>query len=230
MNRRYSAESFAELLHGIAERVPGCGIGTDVICGFPGESDEDFQKSFDRLVELPITYIHPFTYSVRPGSEAEAFGDQVPGDVKKRRTRSLKRLSAEKRLVAMQAEVGAVVEIMPEGPAAAGEASVQGWTDNYLRARVETPAALPAVPTQGKASQMVRAQVTAVDHLRSLPDRPVHPKLILGQEIMPLSILDQVVEEDQDLSVLLLKQEVDQAVLVLYLLHTHQHKYKQTIC
>ncbi|NIR30664.1 MAG: tRNA (N(6)-L-threonylcarbamoyladenosine(37)-C(2))-methylthiotransferase MtaB [Gammaproteobacteria bacterium] len=128
MNRQYTIEAFAELLERIAARVPEAGIGTDVICGFPGETDEDFQQTFHRLVELPFTYVHPFTYSVRPGSAAETLGDPVPGDVKKRRTRSLKRLSRDKNRAFREAHVGRTMAVLLEEDA--------GWTDNYLRVEV----------------------------------------------------------------------------------------------
>jgi len=138
MRRRYTAREFATLITGIAERVPGCAIGTDVICGFPGEDEDDFARTFELLIELPITYLHPFTYSVRPGSEAEALGDQVPGDVKKRRTRSLKRLSASKSRAFRERHVGQVLPVLLETAVAAEGtgAGASGLTDNYLRVRV----------------------------------------------------------------------------------------------
>lgn len=139
MNRRYTVESFADTIGRIAERVPGCGIGADVICGFPGETESDFQQTFDRLVELPITYLHPFTYSVRPGSAAEAFGDQVPADVKKRRTRSLKRLTRDKNRLFRQQHVGQTAEVLLETASGNGTQRASGLTDNYLR--VEVPGA-----------------------------------------------------------------------------------------
>jgi threonylcarbamoyladenosine tRNA methylthiotransferase MtaB len=165
MNRRYASASFAELLHGIAERVPDCGIGTDVICGFPGETDRDFQRSFDRLVELPITYIHPFTYSVRPGSEAEAFGDQIPGDVRKRRTRALKRLSRDKNLAFRRTFVGDTMPIFVEEMRVGGAPHLGGLTDNYVRVdlgpgeaeRSVVGARITAVTDDGLAGERVAA-------------------------------------------------------------------------
>lgn len=133
MRRCYTVKIFSELMWRITEAVPGCGIGTDVICGFPGETDAQFQQTFDRLVELPITYVHPFTYSIRPGSAAEAYGDQVSGDVKKRRTRSLKRLSRDKNRAFCEQHVGDVMSVLLEGGRQNGETTVSGWTDNYLR-------------------------------------------------------------------------------------------------
>jgi threonylcarbamoyladenosine tRNA methylthiotransferase MtaB len=133
MNRRYSVGEFRDLLFRIADRVPDCGIGTDVICGFPGETDEEFQETFDRLEELPVTYLHPFTYSERPGSEAVGFGDQVPGDVRKRRTRALKKLSADKNREFRRRHVGRDAVIFVEEMRRNGESHLGGLTDNYLR-------------------------------------------------------------------------------------------------
>ena len=64
---------FADLVTRISERVPDCGIGVDVICGFPGESDEDFLRTFEYVERLPITYVHAFTYSPRPGFRSSEF-------------------------------------------------------------------------------------------------------------------------------------------------------------
>lgn len=146
MQRRYTASQFRDLVLRIADAVPGCGIGSDVICGFPGETDAHFQDTFDCLVELPITYIHPFSYSSRPGSAAENFSHQVPGDTKKRRTRALKRLSAEKVQAAREHHLGEMVRVLPERESSVEQAAdtvvwrTSGWTDNYLRVDIESDA------------------------------------------------------------------------------------------
>lgn len=133
MNRRYTANQFSRLIERIAERIPDCGVGTDVICGFPGETDEHFQETFDRLAGLPITHLHAFTYSVRPGSDAEAFGDRVPGDVKKRRTRALKRMMRDKHQAFQERHVGATLPVLLETSRNGQRTRLAGWTDNYLR-------------------------------------------------------------------------------------------------
>ncbi len=133
MKRPYTTAEYDDLVHRIAGRIPDCGIGTDVISGFPGETDDDFRRTFDRIVELPFTYLHPFTYSERPGSEAASFGDEVPGDVRKRRTRALKKLSHDKNLAFRERHVGREVEIFVEEMRRNGESHVGGLTDNYLR-------------------------------------------------------------------------------------------------
>ncbi len=133
MKRRYRAGEFADLVTRIGERIPGCGIGADVICGFPGETDEDFLRTFEHVERLPITYLHAFTYSPRPGSEAEHFTGQVPPEIRKRRTRALKRLSAEKHHRFAQRHVGRIVDVLLEPARRGGAARIGGWTDNYLR-------------------------------------------------------------------------------------------------
>lgn len=133
MKRRYTAEHFSMLIRKIARAIPDCGIGTDVICGFPGESDAHFQETFDCLAELPITYVHPFTYSVRPGSEAEGYEDQIPGEVKKRRTRALKKLMRDKQRAFRERHVGKTLPVLLESSRRNGSSYLAGWTDNYLR-------------------------------------------------------------------------------------------------
>jgi threonylcarbamoyladenosine tRNA methylthiotransferase MtaB len=133
MQRRYTADAYAELVHGIAERVPDCGIGADVMAGFPGESEDDFRQTFDRLVELPLTYLHAFTYSARPGSAAEGFADDVPGDVRKRRTAALRKLSRDKSRAFRERLVGKVMPIVVEGMRRNGDARLGGLTENYVR-------------------------------------------------------------------------------------------------
>ncbi|GMQ75889.1 MAG: tRNA (N(6)-L-threonylcarbamoyladenosine(37)-C(2))-methylthiotransferase MtaB [Gammaproteobacteria bacterium] len=133
MKRRYTAEHFSNLIQKISRAIPDCGIGADVICGFPGETDEHFRQTFDCLAELPITYVHAFTYSVRPGSEAQSYGDQIPGDVKKRRIRALKRLMRDKQRAFRVRHVGKTLPVLLESSRRNGRAYLAGWTDNYLR-------------------------------------------------------------------------------------------------
>ena len=140
----------------IHARIPGCGIGSDVICGFPGETDEDFQRTFDALVALPVTYVHPFAYSVRPGSEAEGFGDQVPSEVKKRRVHALKRALRDKHRAFREGHVGSVMPVLLESTRRAGEPRLGGWTDNYLRVELgpgEAPAQIRPVRITGLTEQ-----------------------------------------------------------------------------
>ncbi|MCA8967297.1 MAG: MiaB/RimO family radical SAM methylthiotransferase, partial [Planctomycetes bacterium] len=160
MRRRYTRADFVRLVEDIATRVPGCSIGTDVICGFPGESDDDFRRTFDTLAALPVAYLHPFTYSARPGSAAESFGDAVPGEVAKRRTRALKRLSADKARDFRAAHAGADLEVLVEQPR--GGVAI-GLSDNFLRVR------LPGGATPG---DLLRVRVTG-EHAGELTAEPL---------------------------------------------------------
>ena len=155
MRRRYTAAGFRRLVEGIAERVPDCGIGTDVICGFPGETDAAFEDTFDALAELPVTYVHPFTYSPRPGSESAAWKDDVPSEVKKRRVGALKRLSRDKGRMFRERHVGRVAGVLPEGP------DGLGWTDNYIRVELTGSGPAPDGPGAPGVVEVRLAELTA---------------------------------------------------------------------
>ena len=155
MRRRYTAAGFRRLVERIAERVPDCGIGTDVICGFPGETDAAFEDTFDALAALPITYIHPFTYSPRPGSESAAWKDDVPSEVKKRRVGALKRLSRDKGRMFRERHVGRVAGVLPEGP------DGSGWTDNYIRVELDGSGPAPDGPGAAGVVEVKLAGLTA---------------------------------------------------------------------
>jgi threonylcarbamoyladenosine tRNA methylthiotransferase MtaB len=165
MNRRYTIERFMDLVERIVTRVPDCGIGTDVICGFPGETDANFRETFDRLVELPLSYLHAFTYSERPGSAAAGFEDSVPGEIRKRRTQALRRLSAEKSLAFRRRHVGRTMEVFVEGMRKTETAWMYGLTDNYIRVdlgagRTEHPlvrASLLSVTDDGMLGERIAA-------------------------------------------------------------------------
>ncbi len=165
MNRRYTVERFRDLVAKVAARAPDCGIGTDVISGFPGETDRDFRDTFDRLEDMPLSYVHAFTYSERPGSAAAAFGDAVPPDERKRRTAALKRLSAEKSLAFRRRHVGREADVFVEGMRRAGTDWMSGLTGNFIRVdlgpgRVERPlvrARLTAVTDDGMAGERIAA-------------------------------------------------------------------------
>ena len=144
MKRDYNVAQFEKLLRDITDAIPDCGIGTDIICGFPGESDARFHETVTRISDLPISYLHPFTYSARPGSLAESYADQVPNEQKKSRTRILKQLSHAKNRAFRERYPGRIARVLLETRGKdpikdCGEndgemgATYFGWTDNYLR-------------------------------------------------------------------------------------------------
>ncbi len=98
MKRNYTVEEYMEKVFKIVEKRKETAIGTDVITGFPTETEEDFEESYNNLKKIPFAYMHIFTYSERKGTSAEKFGDIVPPQEKKRRTNILIKLSEEKNL------------------------------------------------------------------------------------------------------------------------------------
>jgi len=96
MRRNYTVNEYKEKVFKILEKRKETAIGTDVITGFPTETEKDFEESYKNLKEIPFAYMHIFTYSERKGVYAEKFGDRVKPQEKKRRTKLLIDLSNEK--------------------------------------------------------------------------------------------------------------------------------------
>ena len=97
MDRGYTAEEYAQVVNYIVEKRELTSIGTDVIAGFPTETEEDFQETYEFLKNLPIAYMHVFPYSDRPFTKANKLKPKVPERVKKERVKLLKELDEEKR-------------------------------------------------------------------------------------------------------------------------------------
>lgn len=135
MGRRYTSAEYGDRLRQIAERIPGCALGADVMVGFPGETDEQHDTTRAFLQDLPLTYLHVFSYSMRDGTPAERLPGHTTPSVKKSRARDLINLGLTKRLAFNRAHVGTAVRVLTEEIAADGLAS--GLTDNYLRVRYE---------------------------------------------------------------------------------------------
>lgn len=133
MGRRIRSGEFVSLVRKIADRVSDCFISTDVIAGFPGETDEDFLATFELLEGTPISAIHAFSYSRRPGSPAEALGDPVPGTTKKRRVEALKRLSSEKSRQFRESLVGREVQVLLERSTVDGQPHLEGQSEHSIR-------------------------------------------------------------------------------------------------
>ena len=136
MNRKYHAGYFADLLHRIESAVPDIAIGTDVMVGFPGEGDREFRSTCDMIEKLPITHLHVFSYSPRPGTPASAFPSQVPEQVKKDRNAELRRLGREKNLHFAKRFLQRTLPVVVESKFDAASSTYSGLSDNYLRLAV----------------------------------------------------------------------------------------------
>jgi threonylcarbamoyladenosine tRNA methylthiotransferase MtaB len=138
MHRWYRAEHYARRVELVRERLPHAAIGADIIAGFPGEADANHAATLDFIRRLPFTYLHVFSYSKRPGTEAAKLPNEVPRTVARRRASELRALSAEKAASFRQSQVGRRLRVLT---LRATEESICGaWTDalstNYLRVRV----------------------------------------------------------------------------------------------
>ena len=145
MNRAYTPALYAEVVRRIATQMPEAAIGCDILVGFPGESEEQFESAFGFLSRLPLAYLHVFSYSPRPDTAALRLGPPVPVALRQERSLRLRNLDRELRRRFAARQAGTVQAVLPEGPCGAGE--WQGLTGNYLRVRFPwTPTASPAMP------------------------------------------------------------------------------------
>jgi threonylcarbamoyladenosine tRNA methylthiotransferase MtaB len=125
--------------------MPTAAIGADVMVGFPGESDRDFEETRCLVEELPFTYLHVFTYSPRPGTPAAAMRDQIAAPVARERNRILRDLAARKKLAFMRSFIAQRLEAITLHSSGFAEASsvedstlvfTEALTDNYLKLRL----------------------------------------------------------------------------------------------
>ncbi len=135
MRRRYRRELYIERVETIKRLMPDCCIGVDVIVGFPGESHEDFLETYQFLNELPISYLHVFTYSERENTIASQMEGAVPGSHRSDRSKMLHILSEKKRRVFYDQQLGKQTEVLIEGDNKNG--MMHGFTPNYVK--VSTP-------------------------------------------------------------------------------------------
>jgi threonylcarbamoyladenosine tRNA methylthiotransferase MtaB len=138
MHRKYRPWHYREKIEKIRAALPAAAIGADVMVGFPGETDAEFESTRRLIEELPFTYLHVFTYSARPGTPAASMKNQVPVHTARERNRTLRELAAEKKLAFMRSFIGKELEAITlnvVGTDATGEFT-EALTDNYLKLRL----------------------------------------------------------------------------------------------
>ncbi len=136
MRRRYKRELYANRVAKIKELMPHACIGVDVIVGHPGETDELFKETYTFLNELPVSYLHVFTYSERPNTHALAIKPIVPGNKRAERSKMLHILSDKKRRAFYETQVGREATVLFEEDAEnadRNEGLMFGFTENYVR-------------------------------------------------------------------------------------------------
>ncbi|MBE7629705.1 tRNA (N(6)-L-threonylcarbamoyladenosine(37)-C(2))-methylthiotransferase MtaB [Tenacibaculum piscium] len=135
MKRRYLTQTYTNRTQKIKEVMPNACIGVDVIVGFPGETDELFLETYNYLNEMDISYLHVFTYSERPNTEAVGMDGIVPKNVRAKRSKMLRGLSVKKRRAFYESQLGNTLTALFE--CENKEGYIHGFTQNYVK--VKTP-------------------------------------------------------------------------------------------
>ena len=134
MHRKYRPWHYADRIERIRHAMPDAAIGADVMVGFPGETDDDFEQTRALIERLPFTYLHVFTYSSRPGTPSADMSDQVPVEIARARNRVLRDLIGRKKRQFMESFLGRKLEVLTltnfDG------SSTEALSDNYLKALV----------------------------------------------------------------------------------------------
>jgi len=135
MRRKYTTAEFAEKIRRIHEAMPGVAITTDVIVGFPGETEEQFENGYRFMEQMKFAEMHVFPYSKRTGTPAARMEDQVDEEVKHERVHKLIDLSERMQAAYGREWVGKVLDVIPEREAKGleGQGLVSGYTDNYIQ-------------------------------------------------------------------------------------------------
>lgn len=131
MQRRYKAGYYSEVIHKAAELISNVGIGVDVIVGFPGETEEDFLTTYNFIKDLPVSYLHVFTYSERPDTKAVLMDNRIEVIERKRRNNMLRILSDKKKNLFYESMIGRGLEVLFESENDSGE--IKGFSSNYVR-------------------------------------------------------------------------------------------------
>jgi threonylcarbamoyladenosine tRNA methylthiotransferase MtaB len=152
MHRKYRPWHYADRIQKIRAAMPTAAIGADVMVGFPGETDEQFEETRAFIESLPFTYLHVFTYSSRPGTPSATMPEQIRGDVTRERNRILRELAARKKREFQEQFVGRQLEAITLTNVEDGR--TEGLTDNYQKVWIEG---------LHHANSLIRASIVRID-------------------------------------------------------------------
>ncbi len=144
MGRRYSSHQYLQVVRDLRERVPGLNVTTDVIVGFPSEDDDAFERTCDCVRDAAITKVHTFSFSSRPGTQADKLIDAVEPGVKKERSKKMRKLSEEMGQRYRSALTGTERLVLIDKVA---NSQISGYTSDYVRVHME--------PGTAKSGQLV---------------------------------------------------------------------------
>ncbi|QDP40653.1 tRNA (N(6)-L-threonylcarbamoyladenosine(37)-C(2))-methylthiotransferase MtaB [Radiobacillus deserti] len=152
MRRKYSTDFYRARVEKIKKALPGLAITSDVIVGFPGETDEEFMETYNFVREIGYSELHVFPFSKRTGTPAARMEDQVDDDVKNERVHRLIELSNQQAKEYASMYEGEVLEVIPEEKLEDSENVYIGYTDNYLKVKLEA--------TDDMIGKIVRVKIT----------------------------------------------------------------------
>lgn len=132
MNRTYTVKYYKDLINTLVYEIPGIGIGTDVIVGFPIEEDRHFNNSLNLLRALPLSYFHIFSYSKRPGTPVSKIKNKVSDNEIKKRNDILRKLSEQKKIIFENNNLGQQLNVLVENKSDS-HGNLSGLSDNYIR-------------------------------------------------------------------------------------------------
>ena len=157
MARRCRTEEFAHLASEARARVPGIHLTTDIIAGFPGETDAEWRQTLAFVASIGFGQVHIFAYSPRPGTKAASLPDQVPAEVKKERSREMHELARRMKADTFAHYLGHQTTILLEGRQGSDpDGDRYGYTPHYL------PVSLPSSKGQDLTNQLLRVELTAI--------------------------------------------------------------------
>jgi threonylcarbamoyladenosine tRNA methylthiotransferase MtaB len=134
MRRRYTSSYYKKLVSSIRDRSPDAGIGVDVIVGFPGETEERFEENYRFIEDLPVSYLHVFTYSERPNTPSIGFAGRIEPRIRFSHSERLRMLGLKKKSDFYRSNRGMIRPVLIEGTAENNR--LNGYTDNYVRVEV----------------------------------------------------------------------------------------------
>lgn len=137
MNRKYSPEDYRQIVNLMREKIPDVNFTTDVMVGFPGETDEEFTQSYDFCKEMGFLWIHVFKYSPRKGTAAAKFSDQVQPGIKERRSKQMIELASQMRNNVFEKYLGNQADIILEKEIEGSLGDMEGLTSNYIPVAVK---------------------------------------------------------------------------------------------
>lgn len=152
MGRKYTTSEFANFINEARRFIPGIHLGTDVIVGFPGETEEHFEQEIEFVKKMNFSNIHIFTYSKREKTPAASMPGQVPGNIANERRLRLVKIADEMKTDFVKSQIGKTLPVLFERKNKAGY--FQGWSDNYINFICDDPSIKKHVITKVKAVEV----------------------------------------------------------------------------